>query len=264
MDSMIRHPSHRQEAGCPLGSRGAVRVSDTVRRPWESWHRPVHALFEHLRVAQFLALPTALGVDAEGREVLRWVEGESGAEPVSSDVASDQALVAVAKLIRRFHDATTTFHWDHGGWNTLLADPAGSAEVICHNDLSTYNIVYHRADPIALIDWEFASPGSRLWDLAYACVWLVPLHSPEYCLAAGWGIVDSARRLRLFCDSYGLDATLRHDLLDVVSRRQARNREQLQVWAAQGILDPSADYLRLDADAAHIARGRSEFAGALA
>jgi aminoglycoside phosphotransferase (APT) family kinase protein len=130
-------------------------------------------------------VPAVLGVDDAGCEVLQWVEGDAGREPVSPAVASDHALVAAAKLIRLFHDATTTFHWESGGWNPLLADPTGSSEVVCHNDLSTYNLVYHQADPIALIDREFASPGSRLWDLAYACVWLVPLHSPAYCLSAG-------------------------------------------------------------------------------
>lgn len=149
--------------------------------------------------------PSVLGTDDEGREVVQWEDGNAGVEPVSAEVASDHALVAVAKLIRRFHDATTTFHWDAGGWNPLLAYPTGSAEIICHNDLSSYHIIYHGADPVALIDWEFAGPSSRLWDLAYACVWLVLLHAPEYCLSAGWGIVDSPRRLRLFCESYGLD-----------------------------------------------------------
>ncbi len=262
---MTSDPFDRQAGyGSPLGSRGALHVGDTLRRPWQPWHRPVHALLEHLCAAQLTAVLTVLSVDEHGREVLRWVDGEAGAEPVSSEVSSDHARVEAAKLVRRFHDATTTFHWDLGGWNPLLADPTGSADVMCHNDLSTYNIIYHRADPIAIIDWEFASPGSRLWDLAYACVWLVPLHPPEYCRSAGWGNIDAARRLRLFCDSYGLDTRMRHELLDVVSERQARNREQLQVWASQGIIDPSTDYLRLDADAAHLARRRSELEGALA
>lgn len=261
---MTTHPFDRDKTGRPLGTREAIHVGDTVRRPWQPWHRPVHALLEHLRAAQFVEVPTVLGVDDEGREVVQWMGGAAGVEPVSAEVASDHALVAVAKLIRRFHDATTTFHWEAGGWNPLLADPTGRAEVICHNDLSSYNIIYRRSDPIALIDWEFASPGSRLWDLAYACVWLVPLHSPEYCLSAGWGIIDYARRLRLFCDSYGLDDGPRHDLLDVMPERQARNREQLQAWASQGLLDPSTDYQRLDADAALIARYRSELERALA
>lgn len=261
---MTRHPFDSENEGRPLGTRDAIRVGDTVRRPRQPWHRPVHALLEHLRATRFEAVPTVLGADEPGREVVQWVEGAAGMEPVSAEIAGDHALVAVARLIRGFHDATTTFHWDAGGWNTLLADPSGSAEIVCHNDLSSYNIIYRRADPVALIDWEFASPGSRLWDLAYACVWLVPLHAPEYCLSADWGIIDYPKRLRLFCDSYGLDGKARHELLAVVSERQARNRQQLQAWASQGILDPANDFQRLDADAANIARYRSELERALA
>src|SRR5579863_5062033 len=114
---MSGRPSDREEREILLSSRGSVRVGDTVRRPLHPWHNAVHALLEQLRAAQFLAAPKVLGRDAAGREVLRWVEGESGAEPVSSDVASDHALIETAKLVRRFHDATTTFQWDSGGWN---------------------------------------------------------------------------------------------------------------------------------------------------
>ncbi|HEX6292205.1 MAG TPA: aminoglycoside phosphotransferase family protein, partial [Herpetosiphonaceae bacterium] len=201
---MTTRLSHSTATYEPLGSRGTVRVGNTVRRQRHASSRPIHALLEHLRSVGFLAVPDVLGIDDDGRDVLSWVEGDAGVEPISPDVSSDQALVAVAGLIRRFHDATTTFRWEHGGWNSLLADPSGRSEVICHNDLSTHNIVYRRTNPVAIIDWEFATPGSRLWDLAYACVWFVPLHSPEHCASAGWGIVDQARRLRLFCDSYGL------------------------------------------------------------
>jgi aminoglycoside phosphotransferase (APT) family kinase protein len=240
-----------------------MRVGDTVRRPWRPWSRPVQALLEHVRSAGFLAVPAALGVGAEGREVLQWVEGNAGVEPVTPDIASDHALIEAARLIRRFHDVSAAFHWDAGGWNPLLANPSGSAEVICHNDLSTYNIVYRGAEPLALIDWEFACPGSRLWDLAYACVWLVPLHAPTYCEPAGWGHVEYARRLRLFCDSYGLGGT-RHDLLDVIFERLARNHKQLRLWATQGIIDPAPDFQRLAADTAHIRRYRYELERALA
>jgi hypothetical protein len=38
----------------------------------------------------------------------------------------------------------------------------------------------------------------------------------------------------------------------------------LRRWAALGILDPAAEYLRLDADSAHIALYRSDLDRALA
>src|SRR5439155_20784790 len=94
--------------------------------------------------------------------------------------------------------------------------------------------------PVALIDWEFAAPGTRLWDLAYACWWFVPLHRPECCRALGWREVDQPRRLRLFCDAYGLGEE-RSQLLDVIHARQVRNQEQLRLWVTQGIIPPFDD-----------------------
>lgn len=89
---MTTHPFDREEPGRPLSTRDAVRVGDTVRRPWQPWQRPVHALWEHLRAAEFAAVPTVLDVDDDGREVVQWVEGDAGVEPVSPEVASDHAL----------------------------------------------------------------------------------------------------------------------------------------------------------------------------
>lgn len=261
---MTLYGANRTEPGEPLGGRGTVRVGNTVRRQSQSSTRPVHALLEHLKTVGFGAVPDVLGIDDDGREVLSWVDGQAGVEPIAPDVSSDEALIAVARLIRRFHDATTTFQWERGGWDSLLADPSGSSEIICHNDLSTHNIVYQRTNPVAIIDWEFASPGSRLWDLAYACVWLVPLHAPEHCIDAGWGILDQARRLRLFCDSYGLGSA-RDTLLGVIDERLARNLEQLDLWVAQGLIDPApSGTWREAADVAHIARYRSVFKEVLA
>jgi len=238
----------------------AIIDGETVRRPAGPWTPAVHALLLHFERVGFEGAPRVLGFDEEGREILTFVQGKvPGTDWTPTD---DQAVYAVGKLLRALHDVQAGFVPSADAkWQMPSALPGD--EVICHNDAVGSNFVFRNGRPVALIDWEFASPGSRLWDLAYASVWLVPLHSPEYCLSAGWGNIDYARRLRLFCDSYGLDGT-RHDLLDVVSERQARNREQLRAWASQGILDPSSDYLRLDADAAHLARLHSELERALA
>jgi hypothetical protein len=207
-----------------------------------------------------------LGVDEDGREILTWIEGEAGTEPpVRIEIASDQTLVDLAELIRAFHDASTNFTWTDGGWNDLLRDPSGSDEVICHNDLSITNTVFRPEGPIAIVDWEFASPGSRLWDLAYAAWWLVPLHRPEFCQRVGWPPVDQPRRLRLLCDAYGLERG-RAKLLDVIHERQRRNQEQLRLWISEGIIpafdqeDPSMEAGKTD----YADGRRREFEAALA
>jgi hypothetical protein len=212
-----------------------VRFGDTIRRPGKPSSRAVRALLGHLHHAGFDGCPQPMGVDDRGRDVLSYLEGEGGSIPLREETVTDRALVEQAALIRRFHDATASFAHHHLPWDPLLRDPAGTAEVVCHNDLSIPNTVYRAGRPVALVDWDFAAPGRRLWDLAYAAWWLVPLHRPDAMEAIGWPPVDQARRLALFADAYGLDAE-RSELLDVVGERQQRNQHQLRSWVAAGLI----------------------------
>ncbi|MCZ9354112.1 phosphotransferase family protein [Streptomyces sp. NPDC058794] len=105
-------------------------------------------------------------------------------------MSSDESLVAVARLVREFHDLTA---------DTALA---GEREVVCHNDLSPKNTVYRPVSgelrPVAFIDWDLAAPGARIHDVAHVC-W-------QY-LGLGPAVVDvgeAARRMRLIADSYEL------------------------------------------------------------
>lgn len=219
--------------------REAVRAGDTVRRPLSFSSGAVHELLAYLRSAG-IGVPRVLGVDDLGREVLSWVEGVSGQDSLGKlrpEVQPDEVLVEVARLIRHVHDATLDFDTRELHWNPLLQDPSGSDEIICHNDLGFWNMIFRDERPVAVIDWEFAAPGSRLWDLAYAAWWLVPLHRPEAAAALGWMDLDQPRRLRLFCDAYGLGEQ-RRDLLETIEERQRVNQRQLQLWMADGIIPP--------------------------
>jgi hypothetical protein len=51
----------------------------------------VHALLRHLAAAGFDGAPRVLGIDAQGREVLSYLEGEVPAYPVPAHLWSDQA-----------------------------------------------------------------------------------------------------------------------------------------------------------------------------
>jgi hypothetical protein len=85
-----------------------VRVGDTVRRTAGPWTLAVHALLQHLEARGFDGAPRARGLDHSGREVLTYVDGRTG--PASLDgIGSDEVLVAVAQLVRRYHDAVADF-----------------------------------------------------------------------------------------------------------------------------------------------------------
>jgi hypothetical protein len=226
-------PAEERLPGANLGA--AVRVGDTVRRPRKPSSDAVQALLGHLRQAGFDGCPEPLGFDDGDREVVSYVEGDGGTMPLPAPAVTDAALVAHARLIRRFHDAVGSFPHRSLTWDPLLRDPVASHEIICHNDLSIPNSVYRGGRPSALVDWGFAAPGRRLWDVAYAVWWLVPLHRPQYMATIGWPEVDQGRRLRAFVDAYGLGDE-RALLLDVLGERQERNREQLRSWVADGTI----------------------------
>ena len=90
----------------------AVRVGDTVRRWTGPWTPAVHALLRHLEAVGFDASPRVLGIDAQGREVLAYIEGDGPLgwpDPMPDYVWSDANLIAAATLLRRYHDALDGF-----------------------------------------------------------------------------------------------------------------------------------------------------------
>ncbi|MEY2472982.1 MAG: hypothetical protein QOK28_2311 [Actinomycetota bacterium] len=183
--------------------------------------------------------PRHLGPTTDGLETYRYIEGRGGYPPFPPYVTSDSSLVGAAVLIRACHDASSNFPTTASQtWQALLADPSSDApEVICHNDLSTYNTIYRDGDPVALIDWDFAAPGRRLWDLVYAAWWFVPLHHPAYMRKVGWPAVSQPSRLTAFLAAYGAEQVDGDEFLDVLLARQARNRQQLASYVAEGRME---------------------------
>ena len=184
-----------------------MRVGQTVRRSLHRNSAFVHALLLHFEAVGFEGAPRFLGIDAEGREILSFVEGHvyPGVDEVGDPVQilSDGHLVSAGGLIRRFHDATAG------------SSLAAGAEVVCHLDLGPHNIVFQGPEAVAIIDWdEDVAPGPRILDFGHA-VW---------CLAEigqqGGAIDDQARRTRLLCDGYGWDDPAA--LIDEIEARFAR------------------------------------------
>lgn len=176
------------------------RVGDTVRRPTRHWTPAVHALLRHVRAEGFAGAPQPHGTDDAGREILDFVPGEVGNYPLSEQVRSASALESAGRLLRAYHDATTTLvPRGADGWQLAPLEPV---EVICHGDFAPYNCVFRDGVAVALIDFDGARPGPRAWDLAYALYRFAPLTAPEN--GDGFGSTDDqARRARAFLDAYG-------------------------------------------------------------
>lgn len=184
-------------------TKGVLRVGETVRRP-PTFNSPfVHKLLEHLAASGFDAAPRSHGCDEFGRDVFSYIEGE-----VARDLSwhNDDVLIDAARLIRRYHDAT----------EGLVASPAARGvglEVVCHNDLSPCNFVFRSRRPLAIIDFDSASPGSRMHDLGYAAWMWLDLGDDD--------IVPDLQRRRLtkFCRAYDANVDLPR-VVDLIMLRQ--------------------------------------------
>ena len=189
-------------------TRGVVRVANTVRRPRKPNSELVRALLGWLTELDLELAPRYLGVDDQGREMFSYLEGEV---PDELDAGfTDATLVAAARLIRRFHDATA---------GSPLAE---GLEVVCHNDLSPCNTVFRNGMPVALIDFDNTAPGIRLDDLGYALfLWLnLGTDGPDSA--------EQGRRVNVFCNAYGVpaDATIVAAIASAVAGNIVRFRRE--------------------------------------
>jgi hypothetical protein len=197
-----------------------VRIGDTVRRATGPWTPTIHALLRHLRASGFGQVPEPLGIDEKGREILSLLPGRVGIYPLPDFMLSTETLTTVARTLRAYHDATVGFAVAPDGvWQSPAHEPA---EVICHNDFGPYNLMFERSTVTAVIDFDLASPGPRVWDIAYAAYRFVPLTDPANPDVPYLGVADQARRLAEFCSSYG---SARIGPRDVVATAPTRLRE---------------------------------------
>lgn len=255
-----------------VGNAGAVvRVGDHVLRP-SSIHTPaIHALLGHLASVGFDGTPRVVGIDPDGRERLVHIAGDVPIPPFPAWSTTEEALTSSARLLRRFHDATVGFvHGPASRWSNELADPTpGDEPVLCHNDVCPENVVFRHGSAVALLDFEFAAPGRRVWDVACFARMCVPIETDLDASRQGRGGLDAVARLRSVADAYGLDPGERVELVEIltqqfdqggefVRRRMAAGEEAfIAMWEATGGQE------RIDRRTAWFAAERPRFLHAL-
>jgi Ser/Thr protein kinase RdoA (MazF antagonist) len=195
-----------------------ARSGATVHRPSGHWSKSVHALLNHLRKVGFLNAPKPLGFDEKGNEILTYISGEVSNYPLSKTASSNEALITGAQLLRAYHDATVSFLNNSQQNHSWLLPVRNPAEVICHGDFAPYNVVLNGCKAIAIIDFDTAHPGPRIWDIAYALYRWSPLKNPNNPDTQG-NLVSQIYRARQFCDAYHLPAVERVNLLNVMIER---------------------------------------------
>lgn len=208
---------------------GVVRIGDTVRRPVGPWTPAVHSLLRHLEDVGFEGAPRVLGVDDAGREVLTYLPSD----PTPS--WSDDALVAMARLVRRLHEAMAGFVPPEGAaWRLPPIGRHAPGGTIGHNDLCPVNTVYAGGRPYGFIDWDLAGPSRPQYDLAFAAISNVAIRPDRFWPRPGCPQPpDRPARLRLFCDAYGVGDRL--GFLDTIEAFLRDELDETVELGAQGI-----------------------------
>jgi aminoglycoside phosphotransferase (APT) family kinase protein len=131
---------------------------------------------------------------------------------------SDVQLSAAARIIRALHDLTRGCELSAGA-------------VVCHNDPGPNNFVFVEDVPVAIIDFDMASPGEPLEDLGYVawswCISSKPERGP---------VTEQARQVRILADAYGASAAERGNLVASILERQLRNA---RFWSER-LADPAS------------------------
>jgi Phosphotransferase enzyme family len=208
-------PSERLLAG-GASTGGVVRIGDTVRRPAGPNVELMREVLLHLERAGFDAAPRWLGLDAEGRVVLSWIDGDTYVdrsqmhpyigEPPVRVTFSDGQIAAVMRLLRRYHDAF-------------------GADVVCHGDFGPWNLVWRAGIPVAVIDFDGVYRGPTADDVAYALRMFV-----------GYGFADArpeelVARTRIAVAAYGAELDVAAILEHEYDRAEARCRQN--AWLRQ-------------------------------
>jgi hypothetical protein len=218
-----------------LGNEGrVVRVGDTVRRPTGPWTPAVHGLLAHFERVGFDGAPRVLGTD-DDVEVLEFVAGDVAVPPFPAWSADDDLLVSVAELQRDAHMAAADYRPPEDAvWGDGPAPRQFSGPLVCHNDLCLENVVVTDGRAKAFIDFDFARPVDRLWDIAIALRHWGPMWDP-IDLDEHHAHLDSVARGRVFFDVHGLTVTERERTVD----------------ALLAFSDRALDFVRAQAEAGH-------------
>lgn len=191
-----------------------VRRGDDVLRVSGAWTPAVHRLLTHCRTHGFDQAPQPRGITDDHREILQFLPGDVPQYPMPAWVWTEATLDSCAELLRRFHDVSQSAS-RVGPWRSPIREPV---EVVCHNDFAPYNIVFTDGRATGVIDFDHASPGPRIWDLAYLAYRIVPLTGDR---SDGFDDDQRSARLHRLLDQYRSAASVDQLLQTVIIRLEA-------------------------------------------
>jgi Phosphotransferase enzyme family len=204
-----------------------IRRGEFVLRPSNLYSAAIHAYLRDLRATGFSGASAPVEIQPDGRERLIFIQGEVPVPPYPIWAQTDHALQSMAGLMRSFHHASSQVPIRAMDWSDELADPAGGT-MICHNDVCLENVVFRDGHAVGLIDFDFASPGRPIFDLAAFARMCVPIDDDVSAARLGFADLNRPARLRLVADTYGLDAQARQLLVELLDRPMEKGGQFVQ------------------------------------
>lgn len=195
-----------------------IKENNNVVRPSNLWTTYVHTFLKFMHENEFDNIPIPYGVNEEGMELVSFVEGMVYNDNLPDTILSDDVLIEVAKLLRRYHDIGEKYVHQLTGKEVWMLSKHSPIEVMCHGDFAPYNITFVDGHVHGIIDFDTLHPGPRIWDIAYAVYRWIPFVSPknpDYC----YPLNEQIRRLKLFVDTYDLKDEERKQLPDKIVER---------------------------------------------
>jgi hypothetical protein len=209
-------------------------IDGTVRRRRRWWTPAVHHLLAHLQDCGFAESPRVIGFDDRGREMLSFIEGDSGRE-AGSRVSSLDGLANFAALLRRFHDVIRDYEPPPDADWALPATTDAPATGVCHGDFAPWNMVWIGEEPIGIIDFDLAHPAPLRHDVAYALSYSVPFRDDATTrrMLSVDDVPDRRHRVEVFAEAYGVSD---EGLVEQVVARQQKYAHDVEVLAQRGFV----------------------------
>lgn len=182
-----------------------------------------------------------MGIDDQGREVVRFIEADTPTGAAAAwdfpPVRADHAiLLGVANVQRRMHEAAATFTAAASTpWDGDHYFPTGSdGSLVCHNDLCISNVLRRGDEVVGIIDFDYARPVNRLFDIAVAIRHWLPIMAIEDC-PPEMTDVDRVARFAAYSDTLGMDSAARSEVLDLAGTFLRHAKSNVARLAAAGV-----------------------------
>lgn len=220
--------------------RPIVRIGNTIHRPAHWWTPSVHDLLNYLEKVGFPYSPRVLGFDKEGREVLTYIEGESGKDGWFK-IHSDEGLANFAKLLKSYHEAIADYKPPKNAEWAYSPNVLNRGEIMCHGDFGPWNIAWDGEKPIGILDWDLVLPANPTYDIYYALEYCAPFRDDQTTLK--WhhfsDVPVRKHRIQVFLNAYGIELP---NIVNGVVQIQRLGIKHVKHLASRG-LQPQIDWL---------------------